>query len=130
MPIEQRTLVLQGYTDLQRAWAVADKETQRELRAALRDAAEPVRSDAQALTLHRIENMTIPFSRWKVGVTRRSVYVAPRWRETRVKSRKRSNLADLMAERAAQPALNRNIRRVETEVDQALATVGRKWEAV
>lgn len=130
MPIEQRTLVLQGYTDLQKAWAVADKETSKELRVALRDAAEPVRSDAQALTLHRIDNMTIPYSRWKVGVTRKSVYVAPKWRETRIKSRKRPKLADLMAERAAQPALTNNIRRVEAEVDAALGRVGRKWEQV
>ena len=128
MPIQQRTVTVRGLSDLQRAWAVADKETSRELREALKEAAEPVRADAQALTLNRIRNMTIPYSRWKVGVTSRSVYVAPKWRETRVKSRRRPKLADLMAERAAQPALTRNIAQVERKVDGALATVGRKWE--
>lgn len=130
MPIQQRTLVLKGYTDLQKAWAVADKETSKELRAALRDAAEPVQADAQALAFHTIDNMTLSWSRMKIGVTRRSVYVAPKQRETRVKSRKRPKLADLLAARAMQPALNRNIHKVEAQVDQALATVGRKWENV
>lgn len=128
MPIQQRTLVVNGLSDLQKAWAVADKETSRELRAALRDAAKPVQSDAQALAMHTIDNMTLPWSRMKIGVTRRSVYVAPGHRETRVKSRKRPKLADLLAVRAMQPALDRNIRKVEGEVDRALATVGRKWE--
>ena len=63
MPIQQRTLVVNGLSDLQKAWAVADRETSRELRAALRDAAEPVRSDAQGLALHPIDNMTVGWSR-------------------------------------------------------------------
>lgn len=128
MPIQQRTLVVDGLSDLQKAWAVADRETSKELRQAFRDAAEPVRSDAQALALHTIDNMTVAWSRMKIGVTRRSVYVAPKSRDTRIKSRKRPKLADLMAARAMQPALNRNIHRVESQVEQALATVGRKWE--
>lgn len=128
MPIQQRTLTVRGLTDLQKAWAVADKETSKELRAALKDAAEPVRADAQQLATLTIRHMTPEWARMKVGVTRRSVYVAPKHRETRVRSRKRPKFADLLAGRAMQPALDRNISRVRVEVDEALQNVGRKWE--
>ena len=64
----------------------------------------------------------------KIGVTRRSVYVAPKQRETRIKTRKRPKFADLLADRAMQPALDRNILKVQANVDDALQTVGRKWE--
>lgn len=128
MPIAQRTLVVAGLADMQKAWAVADRETSKELREALKDAARPVAVDAQTFALGRIRNVGQPWSRMRVGVTRRSVYVAPKQRETRVKRRKRPNLADLLAGRAMQPALNRNIGRVEANVEEALATVGRKWE--
>lgn len=128
MPIQQRTIVVSGLADLQKAWAVADRETSKELREALREAAKPAATDAHALALHTIPRMTVPWSRMRVGVTRRSVYVAPRQRETRVKRRKRPNLADLLAGRAMQPALNRNVSRVEDRVEDALASVGRKWE--
>lgn len=128
MPIQQRTLVVKGLADMQKAWTVADRETSKELRAALRESARPVQQDAQALALHTIRRMTVPWSRMKIGVTRRSVYVAPKQRETRIKTRKRPKFADLLAARAMQPALDKNILKVQANVDDALQTVGRKWE--
>lgn len=130
MPIQQRTLVVEGLADLQRAWAVADKETSRELREALKDAAEPVRRDAQLLALHTIDRMTIPWAAMKVGVTRRMVYVAPKHRGTRNRNLRRPKFADLLARRAMQPALDHNVGRVNAGVQKALDDVGRKWERV
>ena len=128
MPIQQRTLTVRGLGDLQRAWAVADKETSKELRASLRSAAEPVRADAQALATHAIRRNTPEWSRMRVGVTRRMVYVAPRARGTRQRNLKRPKFADVLAREAMQPALDRNIRTVNERVDDALANVGHKWE--
>ncbi len=128
MPISQRTLVVGGLSDLQKAWKVADRETGKELRKALRDAAEPVRSDAQALAAFRIPKNTPPWEAMRVGVTQKSVYVAPRHRGTRKRSLSRPRFADLLAGRAMQPALDRNIHKVEAKVDDALTTIGRKWE--
>lgn len=128
MPIAQRTLVVENLSGMLRAWDVADRETSRELKQALREAAEPVRRDAQTLAIHTIDNMTVEWSRMRVGVTRRMVYVAPKKRGTNQRHRKRRNLADLLAARAMQPALDHNVTRVRRGVDDAIATVGRKWE--
>jgi hypothetical protein len=114
--------------DLQHAWAVADKETSKELRQALKLAAEPVRADAQSLAAHTIRRNTPEWERMRVGVTSRSVYVAPKAKGTRQRQLRRPKFANLLASRAMQPALDRNIRQVEAKVDDALATVGRKWE--
>lgn len=132
MPIQQRTLTVRGLRDLQKAWAVADKETSKELRSALRDAAEPVKTDAQTLAATSIKRPKTggpDWSRMRVGVTRKSVYVAPKQRSTRNKSMRREKWADRIAFRAMQPALDRNIHQVEAKVDDALGTVGRKWES-
>jgi hypothetical protein len=45
-----------------------------------------------------------------------------------VKKLKRPKFADLLADRAMQPALNKNVAHVEAQVQDALDTVGRKWE--
>lgn len=124
-----RAIVVEGLSDLQRAFAVADKETAKEFRHALRAAAEPVRVDAEHLARARIGNMTDPWSRMRVGVTRNSVYVAPRSR-SKNRRRRRKNLADLLLNKSMIPALEVNTRKVERKVDQALADVGRKWEHV
>lgn len=123
----QTAVRVEGLRALSRAFAVADKTLSRELRKGLRDAAEPVRADAEALASSRISNIGVSWSRMRVGVTRSSVYVAPRERGTRGRSR-RSNLAGLLLERAMQPALEANIGDVEEAVDDVLATVGRAWE--
>jgi hypothetical protein len=122
-----RPVRVDGLRELSRAFAVADKTLSRELRKGLRDAAEPVRSDAQTLALGRIRNMTEGWSRMRVGVTRTTVYVAPRSRGAGGK-RSRRNLFDLMTGRSLEPALDANVNEVENRVDDVLATVGRAWE--
>ena len=123
-----RAVVVDGLADLQRAFAVADKETSREFRDALKDAAEPVREDAERFARGRISHIGSSWSRMRIGVTRRAVYVAPRNKGTRDRAMRRKNLADLLLSKAMEPALEQNIRHVENEVEQALTKVGRKWE--
>lgn len=62
----------------------------------------------------------------RIGVTRKLVYVAPKKRGVKTRggsSRSRSNLADLLKERAMQPALDRNEGALVGRVDAALDTV-------
>lgn len=131
MPAVGNTIRVEGLRDLQRAFTLADKTLERELRDTLREVAEPVRADAERLAVAGIPTIGLPWSRMRVGVTRTSVYVAPRQRGVRGNAtRKRPNLAGLLLGRAMLPALEQNEPRVAAEMDKVLATVGKAWERV
>jgi hypothetical protein len=65
---------------LQKHFAVIDKELAGDLRDGFRKAAEPVRHDAQVLTVQAIGVNKVGWHEMRVGVTRTSVYVAPKQR--------------------------------------------------
>lgn len=115
-----------GLRELNRAFKVADRSLQKELRDSLRDVGEPVRADAEALAVAAIPRATLEWSRMRVGVTTKAVYVAPRARRRRGTAR--PNYAGLLLQRAMLPALDRNIGEVERRFDRMLAEVGRDWE--
>lgn len=121
-------LTLSGFRELARAFEIADPTLSREFRDGLQEAAEPVRVDAEILAVDRIRNVGIPWSRMRVGVTRHSVYVAPKQRGRRLRGRRRPNLAGLLLDEAMTPALESNIPKVEKAVEEVLGTVGRVWE--
>jgi hypothetical protein len=129
MPAE--VVAVKGLRELNRAFARADKTLKREKNDALRRAAEPVRLDAESLAVANIRNIGIPWSRMRVGVTQKVVYVAPRERGVRSRGnarRRRPNLAGLLMGEAMEPALEHNRERVMESLDDMLATVGRAWE--
>lgn len=128
MPATGETLRLEGFRELQRALAQADRTVRTEFRLRLRAVAEPVRSDAERLASAEISRIGVPWSRMRVGITRTSVYVAPveRGRRTR-QSMRRPNLAGLLMGRAMLPALQQNEARTVAEVESMLADVGRDW---
>jgi len=110
-------VAVHGLTELNRAFGRLDRGLKRELGGYLRAAAEPVRADAERLAAEGVRNIGPgdPWSRMRVGITTRLVYVAPRERglKTRVDdSRRRPNLAPLLLDRALEPALNQNQARV------------------
>lgn len=126
-------VVLDGYTDLKRAFALADREIKRDLNGRLKEVAEPVRADAEALAIGRISNIGVPWSRMRVGVTSRDVYVAPRQRGvkgTGRQRRRRPNLANLLMDDAMLPALATNAPRIVAGVDDLLENIGRDWARV
>lgn len=128
----RRSVQVEGLRELQRAFAVASREMTKDLRSALESAAEPVRRDAAGLALATIPGMrrgSIPWHEMRVGVTRGSVYVAPKQRGARG-ARKRKNLAGLLMGQAMEPALERNIEKVEGEVIDAITDMTRAWERV
>ena len=130
---------VKGLREMQRAFAIADKSLELELRAALRESAEPVRLDAEHLAATKIRNILSPTAevdwwRMRVGVTRSFVYIVPneRGKRTRANRRRfaRPNLADLMMGRAMEPALDQNQEKLEQNVGHVLDAVGRRWESV
>ncbi|TMQ03786.1 MAG: hypothetical protein E6J91_45795 [Deltaproteobacteria bacterium] len=118
--MEGPAVVVRGQRELSRAFAKADRETRLEWRRTLRQLAEPVRSDAEQLALQTIRNMpkSPKWARMRTGVTQKLVYVAPRQKGTRGRGRgRRPNLADLLMDRAMQPALDRHRGDVERAVE-------------
>lgn len=127
MPAVEGTVRIEGLRELSRAFDRADKALVRELKTALREAGEPVRADAERLVVAQIPTVTLKWSRMRVGVTRHSVYVAPRARGARVPGRRRPRFAGKMLEPMTQ-ALDRNVRETERRLDDMLGSVGRTWE--
>lgn len=110
--------------------AAAGKEASKQTRDALRGVAEPVRADAEALATSRIRRIGPRWGRMRVGVTRSSVYVAPRQKGVRSRGadpRRRPRFATLMEERAMDPALKQNESRIERSVEEAFDDLARRW---
>ena len=119
---------VRGLRELNRAFVRADRTLKREKNDALKRAADPVRLDAERLAASEIPRIGVPWSRMRVGVTQRLVYVAPRERGVRGGSRSRPNLAGKLLNEAMTPALARNRERVVRELEQMLDKVGKDWE--
>jgi hypothetical protein len=130
MPAINETVRVEGLRDLQRAFKLADRKQERDLRTTLRRIAEPVRAEAELLAAAGIPRIGLPWSRMRVGVTATSVYVAPKQRGARGGNRRRPNLAGILLERAMVPAITHNQPRVILEVERMLDDVGRAWERV
>lgn len=121
-----------GFRELNRAFARADRTLRDELRRGLREAAEPVRRDAESLARLEIRNIGVPWSRMRSRVTQRAVWVAPVERGVKSRAaerRRRPNLAGLLMDDAMQPSLDQNIGEVVDAIEDVLANVGRAWEA-
>jgi hypothetical protein len=114
-------IVVRGLHELQAALAHADRSVRLGVRKGLRQAAEPVQRGAEELAQTNIRNIGPKWSRMRVGVTRNLVYVAPRQKGTRGRGpRRRPNLADLLMDRAMQPALDQHEAEVEARLEELL----------
>ena len=115
-----------GLAETQRAFSRANKELSKDLRTSLRKVAEPVRAEAEDRAVREIQNVGRPWSRFRVGVTRSSVYVAPRERGRRSALR-RPNFASLLMDRAMQPALDANANDIEDTLTEMLDDIADRW---
>jgi hypothetical protein len=127
---------VEGLAELRRAFRVAANGMEKDLRAAIEAAGEPVRSEAQSLAFTRISGMPrshIPWHAMRAGVYGGTIgYVAPLQRgdKSRRGSKKRRNLATLLMERAMLPALESNQGRIVSEFEEALADMEKAWARV
>lgn len=119
---------VKGLADLNRALAKADRDVRLGIRSEYRTVAEPVRADAESLSLANISHIGVPWSRMRIGVTQRAVYVVPKQRGVRgrSRSRRRPNLARLLYPQM-QKALDKNQAEVERRFNQMLFDVAAKF---
>lgn len=123
---------VQGLANLQRALKHAERDVRLGIRKELRQVVEPIRRDAQTLTGVRIRRMHLSpeWTRMRVGVTQKFIYVAPRQKGVRRRGEhplKRPNLAELMMSRAMEPALYHNQPDVLRAFEGMLATMAAKF---
>lgn len=116
------TLLVEGLQNVTAAFAAADRETRLGLRRDLRGVAEPIRREAEHLAVAKIRRMprSPEWALMRTGVTRTVVYVAPRQRGVKVRGpdpRRRPEFANLLMDRAMEPALAHNEANVERETE-------------
>ncbi len=99
------TVRVKGLRELDRALNAYQKDLKTEMRKELRVVAEPVRALAEQMAVGNISNIGGVWSRMRLGVTSKVVYVAPRARPKGTGTG-RPNLGPLLMERAMQPALD------------------------
>lgn len=122
-----RAIRIEGLRELERAFRLYGRGMEKGLREALESGAEVVRPEAETLASTNIRRITLPWSRMRVGVTRRTAYVAPAQRGGR--ARGRPNLAPLLRTQM-ETALGNNTTRIEAEFEDALADLARMWSRV
>lgn len=126
----ERTLRVRGIEELNRALKHADRDVRLGVKKLQAGVAEPVRADAEALAVSSITRIGPVWSRMRIGVTVRSVYVAPKQRGVQSRGaslRKRPNLAPLLMNKAMQPALDRNAPLIAGAYDRMLGEVTERF---
>jgi hypothetical protein len=112
---------VRGLKELTRDFKKISKDLSKELRKELVEAAEPVKQSAQSLALGKIRNMprSPHWAGMRVGVSQAQgvVYMVPAARSRRMRGRSRPNLANLLLERAMEPALVENELLIVERVD-------------
>ena len=130
-PVGEKQIKVEGLRELLAAFAVYNRSMGKDFRDAFLSAGEPVAQTAESLAVARIPRIGLPWSRMRVGFTRRIVYVAPERRGgNRNPRRHRPNLKDLLLDRAMIPAVDQNIGRVEAELEDALSDLAKAWGRV
>jgi len=123
------TVRVEGLSGLRRAFKAASAYESKQLLGRLKDAAEPVKVDAQGLATSTIKASKIDWTQMRVGILRHSVYVAPVQRGGKG-SRRGSKFATRVMNNAMLPALHANRDHVVEAVDELLKDTGRVWETV
>lgn len=134
MPVAAPAIRVENFRELSRAFSIAEHEMKKRFRASLRDAAEPIREEAERLAgSGAIANLKTgdPWTRMRTGVTRTSVYVAPRERGRRTRGNPtigRPNLKPLLLDRSLEPALDKHRDDVLRNFEGVLGDVARLWD--
>lgn len=120
------TVRVQGLKELTRAFKAISKDLDRELVGELKAAADPVKAEGEKLALTRIGNMprSPDWAVMRIGVSKAQglVYMVPQRR--RRGGSGRANLANLLMDRAMDPALEKHQDDVVQRVDQLLGKLG------
>lgn len=119
MPVGQ--VEVHGLRELQNAFRQVSTDLAKDLRTDLSKIGKPVADRAEQLATRDISNIGPVWSLMRVGVTLRTVYVAPRAR--RKQGSPRRNLGGLLMNRALQPALDESTEEIVHSLDDLLGRV-------
>ena len=121
---------IQGLRELEAAFKAYGRGMEKGVAEALDAAAEPVRSEAEALAVVAIDRSAVDWTRMRVGVTRRTAYIVPEQRGRGTpQNRRRPNVKERLLGLAMEPALAANVGRVEDEFEEALNDLARDGAA-
>ena len=115
-------IVVHGLADLQRAFQFAEKDAKKEVRTALREVAGPIQRDAES-NASRFQNIGPRWGKFRIGVTRSLIYVAPKQRGRQTQKNRaygRPLFGTKLMDEAMDPALQKNIHNIEHQMEQAL----------
>jgi hypothetical protein len=121
---------VRGLADLMKTFKYAPRDVRLAYRAELRTIATPVKETAESLAATRISGLAAgePWTKMRIGVTQKLVYVAPKKKGVRGRTpAKRPNFANLLATRALDPALEQNEQRVVRDLEQMMDKLAGKW---
>lgn len=136
MPADSGVRV-EGLRELQRAFSRAGPEARKLMRDEMRDVAEPVKEQAEQLTVHTISGVDQQ-DKWavaRIGVTTKEVFIVPKQKgvgRNRARKRRygRPAFGALLMERAYGPALEHNqttiVRGFEHALDQLAKEIDRR----
>jgi DNA-binding Lrp family transcriptional regulator len=116
------TVTIRGLRELQRDLRRANKDIAGELKDALSKVGEPVRVLAESNAASEISHIGPRWSRMRLGVTTKVVYIAPKSR--RRGGPPRANLAALLRDKAMEPALESETGHVVAAIEDMLDTFG------
>lgn len=120
-------VAVRGLAELQRDFRKMSKDLSGELRGELRGVAKPVAQTAEQLAVQEISGLRRQadrgvgrplWSRMRIGVTSRLVYVAPQQRGGR--GGRRPNFGGLLMSQAMEPALEQHADEIAGAVDDVL----------
>jgi len=115
------TVQVDGYRELIRDFAKTSAEMQVAVKTGLREAADPMRQNAEQLAQEGIRNIGGVWSQMRVGVTQRMVYMQPATRNSG--GSPRPNLGGLLMRDAMLPAQAQGRDRAEQLVLALLARI-------
>lgn len=115
---------VRGLRELNAALGKVSIDTRKELSEELRVVSEPVRSRAEQLASAGIRNIGPRWRQMRVGVTTKVAYVAPR--AHRRGGSARPNLAQLLMDRAMQPALDENEGKIVARIGVMFDLIARR----
>ncbi len=124
-------LVVEGVAQLTKVFNHAPADVKKAYRAELRTVALPVAETYTRLATSEIRRMKFSpqWAKTRIGVTQKLVYVVPRQKGTHGRGpKRRRNFAVLMAERAAEPALEQNRARIRRDFELMLDRLTTKWD--
>jgi hypothetical protein len=109
---------------MQRALSLLEPAILKQLNADLKKAGEPVAVSAETFALEGIRNMkkSPKWANFRVGSYVGVIYIAPKQKGTKIRAKRRPNLAGLLMERAMEPALSVNESLVAGAADAAVGT--------